>query len=242
MCIYTCINIYIYSKGQTWLVQFQAHHIARSGATSTTCCRWALARPLCDGGPPLLGAFGARVETAAEAKSWWKNVVLAFDLVHPDIWVISLILQQWGACFRKLEIPQASKNLPKWFLFTPNHLPSAHLFNGNGSTFLLSALEVENLVLKPATLPHRQSLIQVYSSYSSNSQFWAMFYPMTWYNLKMFEDVSFLALQSGCLRIATGLAPHRVADFQKFQPLSGLTMRILQENDGFGTLVPQMLV
>jgi hypothetical protein len=33
-----------------------------------------------------------------------------------------------------------------------------------------------------------------------------------------------------------------VADFQKFQPLSGLTMRILQENDGFGTLVPQMLV
>ena len=163
-----------------------------------------------------------------------KNVMLAF-LVHPDIW-ISLILQQWDACFRKLEIPQASKNLPKWFLLTPNHLPSAHLFSGNGSTFLLSALEVENLVLKPATLPHRQSLIQVYSS---NSQFWAMFYPMTWYNLKMFEDVSFLALQSGYLRIATGLAPHRVADFQKFQPLSGLFCKKML---GFGTLVPQMLV
>ena len=55
MYIYIYIHTHI-PKGKLGLSN--SSHMARSGATSTTCCQWALDRPLCDGGPPLLGAFG----------------------------------------------------------------------------------------------------------------------------------------------------------------------------------------
>ena len=118
------IYIYICTIPKGKLGLSNSNHIARSGATSTTCCQWALARPLCDGGPPLLGAFGGR---------WWNQCGggvenLRTKMVGFGFWsgFSRYLGDQFDIarmrCLRNLEIP----------LFTANHLPSAQCFSENG--------------------------------------------------------------------------------------------------------------